>query len=115
MVKSLSHARPRTVNHLLLGIAFVSGDWGVYACECVAVCAEGDVGGGDCVVRHYWVKDAQPEVVKGMGLIIVIILILLLLGGLPRWGYSQNWGYGPSGIIGVLLVVILILFLLGRL
>ena len=50
-----------------------------------------------------------------MGLVLVIILILLLFGGLPRWGYSRNWGYGPSGILGVILVIVVILLLLGRL
>lgn len=47
--------------------------------------------------------------------ILIILLILMLIGALPRWGHSANWGYGPSGILGVILVVILILFLLGRL
>jgi hypothetical protein len=44
-----------------------------------------------------------------MGLLLLIVLILLLAGGLPRWGYSQNWGYGPSGVVGLLLVVLLVL------
>ena len=47
--------------------------------------------------------------------ILVILLILLLIGALPRWGHSANWGYGPSGILGVVLIVILILLLMGRL
>lgn len=46
--------------------------------------------------------------------ILLIILILMLLGGLPRWNHSKNWGYGPSGLIGTILVVLLILMLLGR-
>ncbi len=49
-----------------------------------------------------------------LGTIILVLLILLLLGGLPRWGYSSNWGYGPSGIIGLVLVIFIILILLGR-
>jgi len=49
-----------------------------------------------------------------IGTILVIILILVLLGAFPTWGYSGNWGYGPSGIVGVVLVIVLILFLLGR-
>jgi hypothetical protein len=49
-----------------------------------------------------------------MGLILLVIIIILLLGAFPRWPYSQSWGYGPSGILGVVLVVVLILFLLGR-
>ena len=39
--------------------------------------------------------------------------ILLLIGGLPVFPHSRNWGYGPSGIIGALLVVLLVLLLLG--
>jgi hypothetical protein len=49
-----------------------------------------------------------------MGVILLVILILLLVGAYPRWGYSANWGYGPSGILGVLLIVLIILLLLGR-
>jgi uncharacterized membrane protein YkgB len=49
-----------------------------------------------------------------LGTILIIILILLLIGALPRWGYSGNWGYGPSGILGLILIVIVILLLLGR-
>ncbi len=47
--------------------------------------------------------------------ILVILLILLLIGALPRWGHSANWGYGPSGLLGIILVVVLILLLMGRL
>jgi hypothetical protein len=48
-----------------------------------------------------------------VGLILLIVLIVLLMGGLPRWGYSRNWGYGPSGGMGLLLVVVLILLVAG--
>jgi len=47
--------------------------------------------------------------------ILVILLILMLIGALPRWGHSANWGYGPSGILGVILIIIVILLLMGRL
>lgn len=46
--------------------------------------------------------------------ILVIILILMLLGALPNWPHSAEWGYGPSGGIGLVLVILLILLLLGR-
>ena len=49
-----------------------------------------------------------------MSLILIIILILLLVGGLPVFPHSRNWGYGPSGILGVVLVVLVVLWLLGR-
>jgi hypothetical protein len=50
-----------------------------------------------------------------LGTILIVILILMLLGALPRWGYSNGWGYGPSGGLGAILVIIIILVLLGRL
>jgi len=48
-----------------------------------------------------------------MGLILLIVLVVLLLGGLPTWGYSRNWGYGPTGVLGLLLVLVLVLILAG--
>jgi len=49
-----------------------------------------------------------------LGTILIIVLILLLLGALPSWGYSRNWGYFPSGGLGLVLVIVIILVLLGR-
>lgn len=46
--------------------------------------------------------------------ILIILLILALVGALPRWGHSRNWGYAPSGILGVVLIVLIILVLMGR-
>jgi Protein of unknown function (DUF3309) len=50
-----------------------------------------------------------------MGLLLLILVILLLVGAFPRWGYSQGWGYGPSGFLGLVLVVVLVLLVLGYL
>ena len=49
-----------------------------------------------------------------MSLVLLIVLLLLVFGGLPTWGY-HNYGYGPSGILGIVLIVLLILLLTGRL
>jgi hypothetical protein len=49
-----------------------------------------------------------------MGIILLVILIILLLGAVPTWPYSRNWGYWPSGGIGTILLIVLILLLLGR-
>ena len=49
-----------------------------------------------------------------MRLVIFIILIMLLLGALPSWPYSAEWGYYPSGGVGLVVIVLLILVLLGR-
>ena len=48
-----------------------------------------------------------------IGLILLIIIVLMLLGAIPSWPYSRNWGYGPSGGLGLVLVVVLILVLLN--
>ncbi len=50
-----------------------------------------------------------------LGLILLIILAFCLVGGLPHYGYSRTWGYGPSGMVGVLVVIVLVLLLMGRL
>jgi len=49
-----------------------------------------------------------------MSTILVIILILLLLGALPAWPHSRNWGYGPSGGVGLIVVILIVLLLMGR-
>ncbi len=50
-----------------------------------------------------------------MNLIVLILLILLLVGAFPVWSHSADFGYFPSGGIGLVLVIVLILVLLGRL
>lgn len=50
-----------------------------------------------------------------LGTILLVILILMLLGAVPRWSHSKNWGYGPSGGLGVVLIIVIILLLMGRL
>ncbi|HTF32238.1 MAG TPA: DUF3309 family protein [Myxococcota bacterium] len=51
----------------------------------------------------------------GLGTILLIVLILILVGALPTWPHSREWGYGPSGLVGVVVVILIILFLTGRL
>ena len=48
-----------------------------------------------------------------MTTILLIILILLLLGAVPTWPYSRNWGYAPSGSITLIIVILLIMWLMG--
>jgi len=47
-----------------------------------------------------------------MGLILLVLLIILLLGAVPAWPYSRNWGYGPSGGMGLLVLIVIILLVL---
>jgi len=46
--------------------------------------------------------------------VLLVILILLLLGALPRWSHSKDWGYMPSGGLGVVIVILVVLLLLGK-
>jgi hypothetical protein len=50
-----------------------------------------------------------------LGTILLIILILILVGVFPTWPHSRNWGYRPSGLLGLIVVIIVVLLLLGRL
>lgn len=47
--------------------------------------------------------------------ILLIVLVLLLVGAMPTWSHSRNWGYGPSGGLGLVVLVVLVLLLTGRL
>ena len=49
-----------------------------------------------------------------MGTILLIILVLLLIGALPTWPYSSDWGYYPSSGLGLVLLVLIILLVMGR-
>ena len=51
----------------------------------------------------------------GLGTILLIVLVLLLIGAIPSWPHSRNWGYGPSGVLGVVLIIVVVLLLTGRL
>lgn len=46
--------------------------------------------------------------------ILIVLLVLMLLGAFPTWNHSRNWGYFPSGGLGLVLVVLVVLMLAGR-
>ncbi|MGK2951257.1 MAG: DUF3309 family protein [Thiobacillus sp.] len=50
-----------------------------------------------------------------LGTILLIVLVLMLIGAVPGWSHSKNWGYGPSGGLGLVLIVVIVLLLMGRL
>ena len=49
-----------------------------------------------------------------LGTILIVLLILFLIGALPTWGHSRNWGYGPSGGLGLVVIILVVLLLMGR-
>jgi FtsH-binding integral membrane protein len=50
-----------------------------------------------------------------LGTILIVVLILALFGALPRWSHSRNWGYYPTGGLGLVLLIVVVLILMGRL
>ena len=46
--------------------------------------------------------------------ILIVLVILMLLGAIPVWPHSRNWGYGPSGGLGLIVLIVVILLLAGR-
>lgn len=50
-----------------------------------------------------------------LGTIILIVLVLILIGAVPTWPHSRNWGYGPSGGLGLVVIILVVLLLMGRL
>ena len=47
--------------------------------------------------------------------VLIVFLVLALVGALPKWSHSRQWGYFPTGGVGLVLLIVLILLVLGRL
>ena len=52
--------------------------------------------------------------VMSLTTILLIVVLLLLIGAVPAWPHSRNWGYAPSGTLGLILVVVLVFMLINR-
>jgi len=46
--------------------------------------------------------------------ILLVILVLMLIGAAPAWPHSRNWGYAPSGGLGLVALIVVVLLLMGR-
>ena len=68
-----------------------------------------------CIRDVFFAGLAKQRVGVMLGTILIIILILLLIGALPTWPYSTDWGYYPGGGLGLILIIVLVLVLAGRL
>jgi len=55
------------------------------------------------------------EKAMSLGTILLIILVLMLIGAIPTWPHSRNWGYYPTGGLGIVLIVVVVLLVAGRL
>ena len=49
-----------------------------------------------------------------MGTLLLIVLVLMLVGAFPAWPHSRNWGYYPTGGLGLVILILLVLVLMGR-
>jgi hypothetical protein len=61
---------------------------------------------------HASIFDSESNM--SLGTILLILLVLVLIGVIPRWPHSRDWGYAPSGLVGVVLVVLVVLLVAGR-
>jgi len=70
--------------------------------------------------EHVAVANGSPDSIQTngrilmLGTVLVVLLVLMLLGSLPTWPHSRNWGYGPTGGLGLVLVILVVMLLLGR-
>jgi hypothetical protein len=72
------------------------------------------ISSGNFESRNALSARANAEERSMLSTILIIVLILLLIGALPTWPYSANWGYGPGGGVGLLLIILVVLVLMGR-
>lgn len=49
-----------------------------------------------------------------LGTVLLVLLVLMLVGALPTWSHSRNWGYAPTGGLGLVLTILVVLILLGK-
>lgn len=47
--------------------------------------------------------------------ILIVLIVLMVFGAIPTWPHSRNWGYGPSGGLGLVVLILVLLMLSGRL
>jgi hypothetical protein len=75
-------------------------------------CGSGTAHGGDA-------RDTQSSTIGRDGVcvitILLVLLVLMLIGSVPTWPHSQNWGYAPSGTLSLVVLVLVVLLLTGRL
>jgi hypothetical protein len=62
-------------------------------------------------------RRSEPEPAEEAAVItlLIVLLVLMFVGATPAWPYSREWGYGPSGALGVIVLLLVVLALTGRL
>jgi hypothetical protein len=49
-----------------------------------------------------------------MLMILLVVLLLMAFGSYPAWPHSRDWGYYPSGGLGLVVLILLLMLLSGR-
>jgi hypothetical protein len=49
-----------------------------------------------------------------LGTVLIVVLVLALIGVIPTWSHSAEWGYAPTGGLGLVILVLVVLALTGR-
>jgi hypothetical protein len=49
-----------------------------------------------------------------LGTLFLILLVLLVIGSVPTWPHSRNWGYFPSSGLGLVLIILILLMVTNR-
>jgi hypothetical protein len=60
------------------------------------------------------IRRPHKENLMSLVTILLIVLVLMLIGAVPSWPHSRNWGYGPSGGLGLVVLILIVLLLMGR-
>ena len=47
--------------------------------------------------------------------ILIVVLLLMLVGALPNWSHTRQWGYVPGGLLALGFLVVIILAVAERL
>lgn len=54
----------------------------------------------------------DKEAAMTLTTLLVILLVLVLIGALPVYPYSREWGYYPSGTLAVVVAVVAVMLLI---
>ena len=85
------------------------------SCHCIKFLSKCSVSNIECEINKiHWNLEMQRKEFQMLRTIILVIVILMLLGAIPIWPYSMNWGYGPSGGLGLLVLILIVLLVTRR-
>jgi len=64
--------------------------------------------------QRWIVRGVRDDQLSTMLTLLIIILVIMAIGAAPSWPHSRNWGYYPSGGLGIIVLILLVLVFSGR-